>query len=63
MLEGDGASFVQSVNCGKRLIPGIAGQPLVQFLDRAGARPSEFLADGRFESMGLPPIVLPRNAV
>ena len=63
MLECEGAFSVESVDCGKHLVPGKLGESLVEVLECAGADPSEFLVDGRFERRYLSHTVLQKNAV
>lgn len=59
MSEADGAFPRQPVHGGKDLGPGITGQQSGEFIQRAGADPSELLVDGRFERVYLCHIVLP----
>jgi len=49
MFEGDGAFPRQPVHGGKDLGPGITGQLGSEFIQRAGAGPSELLVDCRFD--------------
>ena len=59
MFEGDGAFPRQPVHGGKDLGPGITGQQGSEFIQRAGAGPSELLVDGRFDQKFLCPISPP----
>ena len=61
MFEGDGAFPRQPVHGGKDLGPGITGQLGSEFIQRAGAGPSELLVDCRFDQKFLCHIVPPQR--
>ena len=58
MFKGEGAFPRQPIHSGKDLCPGITGQQGCEFIQRAGADPSELLVDDRFDRTYLYHIVL-----
>ena len=61
MFEGDGAFPRQPVHRSEDLTPGITGQQVGEFIQRAGADQGELLLDGRFDRKCLRHIVLPQD--
>jgi len=53
MCEGHGTLPRQPVHSGKDLGPGVAWQQGGEFIQRAGAGPSELLLDGRVDRVSL----------